>query len=124
MPALKVTLTVEKDGIKVLEKIRRLAVDEAQTFQHEQAGHADATTFTAVPADQLAEIQVLVVESDSQVTLRLDGQTDAGIVINAGGLILLFDVDIDAGAGADNAKINHNAAATVLALLSGIAGGT
>jgi len=122
--SLKIVLSVEKDGVPVagFPFVRRLVVDELQEFAYEQANHGDAVTFSAVPADQLGEIQVLVLRSDKLVTLRLDGQSDAGIVVNAGGLVLLVDADVDAGAGASNAKLNNNSGAT--ATIRGLAGGT
>ena len=124
MPALRIVVTAELDGVplKGFPWVRRLAVDEAQSFEYEQTAHGDAITFTAVPADQLATIQALLLRPDKAVTLRLDGQTDAGIVINADGFVLLADVTIDAGAGASNAKLNNNSGAT--AVIQGTAVGT
>ena len=124
MPQLKVKIEVDYDGITLpgFPVIRRLELDEGQQFEYEKADDGDATTFSALPADQIATIQALILQTDQVVTLRLDGQTDAGIVVNAGGLVLLFDVTIDAGAGASNAKVNNNSGAT--ALLKGITGGT
>lgn len=124
MPTLTVKVDVEIDGTPIagFPIVRRLTVDEVQSFDYEQAAHGDAVTFAAIPADQLAEIQALLVRTDKPVTLRLDGQADAGVGLNAGGLILLLDVDVDAGAGAANAKVNNNSGAT--ATLRGLAAGT
>ena len=63
-----------------------------------------------------------IITANQQLTFRLDGQSDAGIVLNAGGLIALFNVDIDAGAGSSNASVNNNSGST--ATITGIAGGT
>lgn len=126
MPLVELTLVVKMNGRDVdgFPVRRTLQVDEVQFFDFEKAGDADAVTFTAVPASEVADIRALLLRSDKQVTLRVDGQTDKGIVINAGGLVLLLDVTIDEGAGASNAKLNHNAAATVLAAIKGFCGGT
>jgi len=126
MSSIRIALSVQVNGVEVegLPVIRRIEVDEFQAFNFEKAGDNDAVTFTALPADQLAEIQMLLLQSDKGVTLRLDGQTDAGIFINPGGLVFLLNVDIDAGAGAPNAKLNHNAAVGILAAIRGLAGGT
>lgn len=126
MPSIRVSLTVEVDGQPVpgTPIVRRVTADEVQAFDYEKAGDNDAVTFTAVPADQLAEIQMLLLQSDKLVTLRLDGQSDTGIVINPGGVVFLLNVDIDAGAGASNAKLNSNVAPAILAAIRGLAGGT
>jgi len=124
VPALRIVVTAELDGvpIKGFPWVRRLAIDEIQSFEYEQANHGDAITFSTVPADQLATIQALLLRPDKAVTLRLDGQTDAGIAINADGFVLLCDVTIDAGAGASNAKLNNNSGST--AIVQGTAVGT
>lgn len=124
MPILKLLVDLEVDGVPLagFPIIRRLTVDEMHIFDYEKVDDPNPTTFTTLPADQLAEIQALLVRSDKTVTVRLDGQTDAGIVINPGGLILLLDVDIDAGAGAPNAKINNDSGVT--AIIRGLAAGT
>jgi len=124
MPVLKVSLNVELDGQPVLgfPVIRRAVVDEVQQYEYEQAAHGDAVTFSAVPADQIAAIQLLILRPDQQVTLRLDGQTDAGIVLDADSILLILGATIDAGAGSSNAKLNNNSGAT--AVIRGLAGGT
>lgn len=126
MPALKVTIDMQENNksIQGFPIEGRIVVDEVQSFNYEKAADNDTTTFAALPAAELAEIQALVIRpSDVPVTLRLDGQTDAGIVINPGGLLILVDCDIDAGAGASNCKLNNPHASTV-AIIKGLAGGT
>ena len=126
MPALKVIIDFQENGksIQGFPIEGRVVVDEVQSFNYEKAADNDTTTFAALPADQIAEIQALVIRpSDVPVTLRLDGQSDAGIVINAGGLLVLVDVDIDAGAGSSNCKLNNPHASTI-AIIKGMAGGT
>lgn len=121
---LEFTLSIKKDGELLPESfiIKRLTVDEIQSFNYEQVAHGDAVTFTALPAGEIATINALILRSDKVVTLRLDGQSDAGIEIKAGGMIILTDVTIDAGAGASNAKLNNNSGGT--AILKGFVAGT
>jgi len=125
MPTLEIDARLRRDGWfqNWIETIRRLQVDEIQEFgPYEKVDDGDGTTFTAIPTGQLDEIQVLVLQAvDQQLTFRLDGQTDAGIVVNAGGTIILIDVDIDAAA-ATNVTVNNNSGST--ALIRGVAGGT
>jgi hypothetical protein len=118
---LKVSIAVERDGQPVpgLSVIRRLIVDEVQQFPGIE--RASGGGFVALPTGELDSIQVLVVKTDQDVTLRVDGQSDAGVVINAGGLIALVDVTIDAGA-ATNALLDNSSGTAVR--LDGVAGGT
>lgn len=126
MPSVKVSLDVEVDGQRVsgFPLVRRVQTDEAVSIDYEKAADNDSTTFTTLPIDgALSELQVLILRvGEEPVTLRLDAQTDAGLVINAGGFVCLFDVDIDAAA-ATNAKVN-NPDATDAATIRGIAAGT
>ena len=121
MATLKATLTLELNGVVLpnFPKVKRLTVAENQSFSHEEATGGG---YVALPASELDEIQAMFLETDQQVTIRLDGQTDAGIVLNAGGMLLLFDVDIDAGAGASNASVDNASGSTVN--LKGTIGGT
>ena len=117
--SLKVTVLVEKDGIEVRRLVRRLTVIDAL-----EASYTKVTGggYVTLPTGELAELQVLVVESvDQQTTLRLDAQSDAGIVLNAGGFLVVVDGDIDAAA-ATNAKVDNSSGSD--ALLHVIAGGT
>ncbi len=98
-------------------------VAEVQAFNYEEPADNDSTTFSALPTAQIASIQALILRALEQpITLRLDGQSDAGIVINAGGIIVIIDATIDAGA-TTNATVN-NPDATEDSQLKGLAGGT
>lgn len=77
--------------------------------------------YVALPTSVLDEVQLLVVRPDKQMTFRLDGQTDAGVVINANGMLVAVDVDIDAAA-ATNVTADNSSGAT--ALLQAFAAGT
>lgn len=123
MESLEATITIRRNGVVIQNIARRIEVDELQAFNYEKAADNDAVTFSALPADQIANIQFLLARTNKAITIRLDGQTDAGIVLNAGGLLLIVDATIDAGAGASNAKIN-NSAASDIALVEGLAAGT
>lgn len=120
---LEIALLIRRNGelLPGFPKIRRLTVDEIQSFVYEQANQG-AGVFAAVPLDQIATIQALLVIPTQQVTLRLDGQSDTGIVINANGLLLLLDATIDAGAGASNAQLNNVSGS--VATIEGLGAGT
>lgn len=116
---LRATLVIERDGMEVRRLSRALVVDEVQAFQTEKASGGG---FAALPTGELTTVQFLLLESvDQLTTLRLDGQSDAGIPVNAGGLVLVVNSVIDAGAST-NATIDNSSGST--ANLRGLAGGT
>lgn len=121
--ALKVTVTVEKDGkpLDGFPVVRRYSADEVQGFEYEEPNDGDAVTFSAIPTAQLATIKALVLRTDRQITLRVDGQTDAGLVLDADALLVVIGATIDAAA-ATNLMVNNNSGGT--AVLEGMAGGT
>lgn len=121
MPNIKIRIEVEVDGraLSGFPLTRRLEVDETQAFGYEKSS---AAGYAAIPADQLDVIKALILGTDQTITVRLDGQSDAGIVLNPGGLLIVLDAMIDAGAGASNAKLENTSGNTVN--VKGIAGGT
>jgi hypothetical protein len=120
MPSLKVTLNIEEDGVKVkgFPITEVVSVDESQMFD---ATRATGGGFVALPTGELDSISVLFVRSDVAATLRLDGQSDAGIVLAAGGYALVVGGTIDAGA-ATNATFSNASGGD--AQVKGIAGGS
>lgn len=124
MTSFEIGIIVRRDGVTMenFPVTRRIEVDESQSFSYEKANDGDITTFSALPADQLDTIQALIVRVSKAVTIRLDGQSDKGIRLNAGGMLVIIDGTIDAGAGASNAKVNNNSG--VVSLIEGIAAGT
>jgi hypothetical protein len=124
MAKMEIVVTANIDGRPVPgTPYRRVVdVDESQVFSYEEADDGNSTTFSVIPMAQLATIKCLVVNPDQAVTIRLDGQTDAGIALSAGGLLCIVDATIDAGAGSSNASVNNNSGST--AVLNGGGGGT
>lgn len=121
MPIYKAKLEIERDGTLLpgFPMVRRLEVDERQEGDVEEADDADSGVFNALPTSSLSTVQFLFLTSDQQVTIRLDGQSDAGIVLNAGGFLLISNATIDAGAST-NATINNTTGSTAnIKLISG-----
>ena len=121
MPAIKVTVTVEVDGVVQLgfPLVRRVVVDQVGAAQFTEAG-PDAVPATALPVPVLALAQMLVVAPASQpVQVRLNGQTDSFVGVNAGGFLVL--VDGDAGTSAQLLVGNPSATSTNI---FGMAGGS
>ena len=123
MPTLKATVNLELNGVSLsgYPVVKRLELDESQEFRYEKVDDTDGVTFIALPTSQIDSIQAIAIQADQQLTFRFDGQTDAGILLNAGGLILIIDATIDAAA-ATNATVNNNVQPT--ANITGIAAGT
>ena len=115
---------LRRDGLPMpgFPLTRRIEVDESQGFSYEKAADNDTTTFTAIPSNQIDTVQVLLVRANKAVTLRLDAQTDAGIELNAGGILAIVDATINASA-ATNVKVN-NPAVTDVAIVEGLVAGT
>lgn len=110
---LEVTIqaTLDGDPIPGFPSRKSITVDESTLFTYEHANDGDTTTFTTIPGSKLATVQALLLKSDQAVTVRLDGQSDAGIVLSAGGILIILDATIDAGA-TTNATINNNSGST------------
>lgn len=128
MSVLTLRLTLELDGVPVLGTpiVRRVSADELQSFDVELASAGNTTTWTALQASQIDTLTFLCVRPSHNVTFRLDDQSDAAgratLPVNAGGLLLLLNTEIDSGAGSSNARCNNNSGAT--ATLRGVIGGT
>jgi hypothetical protein len=118
MPTLKLTVQADLDGVPLrgFPLVRRLPVAEVQGFEtmHTPGG------FVSLPLSELSTVAALILRSDQAATLRLDGQSDKGIDVKAGGLVILFDVLLDAGPTL-NATVSVPGA--VPATLTGVAGG-
>jgi hypothetical protein len=123
MPVFEITLSIKRDNVEVFGAPlrRRLEVDEAiGPMEYEQATGGG---YVVVPGTSaLDEINVLILRAvDYALTVRLDAQSDAGIVLNAGGVLVIFDADIDAGASL-NVKVDNSSGSTASAKV--LAGGT
>lgn len=120
MPILEISVMVKLDGQMVggAPFIRRVNVDETQQFTTEQASGGGYTT---LPLTSLDQLDFLLLQPDQQITIRLGAQSDQGIVLNGGGLLLICDAVI-AAAPATNATVNNVSGTT--ATLVGIGGGT
>jgi hypothetical protein len=122
--SLELTITLRREGKPAdgFPIVRRIEVDELQGFTYEKVADNNTTTFTAFPTNQLDTVQAFVIKADSDITVRFNNQSDAGIVLKAGGIMALFDVSINSGIST-NSTVN-NPAATGVAVVSGLVGGT
>ena len=124
MPTLKLELSLSIDGVPVKgfdPVIRKLSVDESVTFVTEKANDGNTTSFSTLPVAELDTIKFLALRPSKQITLRLDGQSNAGIVLDADSLMVVLGATIDASA-ATNALVNNNSGA--VSRLEGLGAGT
>jgi len=117
---LDITVTIKRNGqlISGFPRQYRQLVDEVQQFAYEKTTGGG---YAALPTNQLDAVQILALTADQAVTVRLDGQSDAGISLNANGLLLIVDGNLDAGVST-NATLDNSSGST--ATISGIGGGT
>lgn len=126
MPTLEINLTIRKDG-KPLQGFDplflRLNVDEFQSFgPTEEADDGDDTTFSDIPANQIASVQVMAFQAiDQALGLRAYAGSDANgaIRLDAGGLVLIVDAT---GITNTDLDVNNNSGST--AKTRGFVGGT
>ena len=123
MPALKVTVTVEQDGVALpgFPFVRRIQTSDVQAFAYTQddtgVDAEDVQLYTTLPViGEISPVRLLVLRTDAVAGVRFAGQTDAGVDLEAGGLVILVDCDIT--------HATPVAIATAGATLSGVAAGT
>lgn len=106
MSSIKITVDVEVDGKRVgnFPFSRRIQITEEQAFQYISSTGGG---YDSIPSSEIAVIKALVLRPDQAVTLRTQNQSDAGILVNAGGIIALVDVVLNSGAST-NATIDNS----------------
>jgi hypothetical protein len=120
MPTLKLTVQADLDGVPLsgFPVVRRVHVAEVQAFETLQAPTGE---FLPLPLSELSRVAALILRSDQVIVLRLNGQSDMGINMEAGGMVVLFDVALDAGAAVNATVWNPG---TLPVTLRGVAGGS
>lgn len=120
MPTLEAVVILKQDG-QILPGYpisRKVTVDETQQFAVESATGGGYVT---LPITSLDQVNALVLQPTQQVTVRFSAQSDQGLILNAGALLVIIDSAI-AAAAATNVTANNGSGST--AVLSGLAGGT
>ena len=120
MPVIEIVVSIKQDGMEVFGTpiYRRVNVDD--TSGAFTTGMDASASYVALPAATMAEVDILLLQPDIQTTVRLDAQTDKGIILQPEGLLLILDGYIVAGAST-NVKLFNNSTA---AIVRGIVGGT
>lgn len=118
---LELNITLKQDGKMVagFPLYRRVVVDELQQFSTEQT--SSPGTYVTVPSTLIDAAQAVLLSSNQPITVRLNGQSNGGIALSAGGLLLILDATLNAGAST-NITVDNSSGNT--ATLSGLVGGT
>jgi len=115
MPTLEATLILKQDGEALGDPIvSRLDVDAVLTYVAPSNTGGPYVTIGSIPTAQVVLLRPLA----HALTARFDGQTDAGVTVNAGGFVFIFNATLDAGAS-DNVKISVPVETDVLFMEAG-----
>lgn len=92
-----------------LPLVRRIEVDETDAIVRQ---FPSSGSYQNLAAAHLATVKGYVLAFDAAVTVRIAGQTDAGLSVNAGGQIAAIDTAID-NSGNDAIQILYNGGGTL-----------
>ena len=104
MPAVNVVITCEIDGHPIPSspflQIGNIAQIQAINVQMPVTG---TTQFVVIPTvDTFTSIgMLLLMNPDADLMYRFNGQTDQGLEVLAGGLVLISGSNLDSGAGSN-----------------------
>ena len=121
MATYTVTLNIQTDGVTLtgFPIIKTLTTPEdggRQVFNR-----ASMAGFVDLPLAELGDVNLLLVDTDQDITLRLNDQSDAGIPIKGNGLFLIVNSNIPGSATSKGSAENQSGNS---AQLTQVAGGT
>lgn len=97
---MKVTVLVEVDGhvVSGFPLVQRVAADQILPWspfvQAPDDPEAEPPVYTPLPTPTLAGLKALVLRPDGPITVRFAAQTDAGLPLEAGSLLILLGCDV------------------------------
>lgn len=97
MATIQVTLDIKEDGqtLPGFPMTQQLTPTETSRLTYSRASGAG---FNELALGDLDTITVLMVKPSEAVTLRFNDQTDQGLPVNAGSILLLMNTAIPSGA--------------------------
>jgi hypothetical protein len=124
MPSIEVTVQIKKDGqpLPGFPLTRRVEAPDVQTFEYEKQTDGVDTFEPANVGLEVGPAKVLIVQSERQVTLRLVGQSDKGIVLQAGGALIILGCSLAPESGDPLVSINNES--TFTSRVRGVVAGT
>lgn len=116
----QVTVDIKKDGVREagFPMIKSVTVTESKGKQVIQRADASGT-YTELPLQELAAVNVLLVTADQAFALRFNDQSDSDLPVNADGLVLLIDAAIPSGASNKVALENASGSTANVTVVSG-----
>ena|SRR5579872_1405575 len=122
MPTLEIEINIKRDGqpIATFPNVRRIVVNELQVQTLQQPTGASFVAVPGTPPSSGAVMNACVITADQAIAVHLNGQTagDTGIVLNAGGLLLVIDGNMTSATWA-TVQNNSGATANVQAITAG-----
>lgn len=127
MAEYRFALSVEKDGSPISGSpfIIRASTAQGDEFSYSLDGAGDSVTYSTIPALlAFGGVQVLFLRPDGPLNLRLAGQTNGGVAIDAGGIVFMAGVNITAVSSASLVTLNNAADPGTAVIPTGFVGGT
>jgi hypothetical protein len=124
MPTLTCVVQMEIDGHPIPNSpfIQTFTVTQAQTLNVQKAVDSAGSYATIPTVDAIAALTALLLQNpDAQLVYRFNNQSDAGVTVPAGGLVIILGANINSGA-ATNVKVSNSDSGAV-ATIQGLAAG-
>lgn len=120
MAIFQLTINLTEDGRQLtgFPIVKSKTVNESKGRQSIKRPDA-AATFTELPLTDLNAVNVLVLQSDQDTTVRFNDQSDAGIPLNANAVLVLFDSEIPSGATLKAALENASGSEATVVMIAG-----
>jgi hypothetical protein len=121
MAVYTVTLTIQEDGVTIPGFPVVKTLTTAESAGRQVLVRASGGGYVNLPVAELGDVNLLMVDTTQALSIRFNDQTDAGLPMNASGLLLLVNSAIPSGA---TAKVSADNASGSAATIVQVAGGT
>lgn len=124
MPNVEIIITAEVDGHPlpsspfiqtsgVVTQVQAISVQKSVDQPNVFATIPTVDSFTSI-------FMLLLMNPDAQLVYRFQGQADAGLIVPAGGMVLISGAQIDSGAGSNVlvSNSNSNSPATIVGFVA------
>lgn len=98
MASLVLTINLTEDGDQVPGFPISRTVTSSEVTGKNTYTRADGAGYVELPLAELGAINFAIVTTDKDITIRFNDQTDAGLPLDANGVLVLATCDIPTGA--------------------------
>lgn len=121
MATYTITLTIQEDGVTMtgFPIVKTLTTTESAGRQ--VFSRADGGGYVELAVAEIGDVNLLMVDTTQDVTLRFNDQSDGGLPLNANGLLLGVNIAIPTAATSKASADNSSGSA---ATITQVAGGT